>query len=60
MKKIIRINIFLLVFLMAAAAGLWAITDQELLAGVDASASYLGVDFSAEYTIPIFSPRFLM
>lgn len=34
-----------------AATSVWAISDNELLAGVDAAVSYYGVDFSAEYTI---------
>ena len=41
----------LIVPLLFAAAGLFALSDQELLAGVDASVSYYNVDFSAEYTI---------
>jgi hypothetical protein len=32
-------------------AGIWAITDQELLVKVDSLVSYLDTDFSAEYTI---------
>jgi outer membrane lipoprotein-sorting protein len=32
-------------------AGLWAITDGELLAKVDSLASFMDTDFSAEYTI---------
>jgi len=32
-------------------AGLWAISDAELLAKVDSLASYTDTDFSAEYTI---------
>lgn len=37
--------------LLGAGSGLWAISDQELLARVDALASYYDADFSAEYTI---------
>jgi len=39
------------VALLLTATGLWALTDQELLAKVDASVSYYDTDFSAEYTI---------
>ena len=34
-----------------AGTGLWAISDQELLARVDALVSYFDTDFSGEYTI---------
>jgi len=44
-----RLPSIMLLFISAAAA--WAISDQELLAKVDAAVSYYGVDFSAEYTI---------
>jgi outer membrane lipoprotein-sorting protein len=39
---------FLFIFVQA---GIWAITDQELLVKVDSLVSYLDTDFSAEYTI---------
>jgi len=50
MKKLYFL-FFLTASLFFAAANVWALTDQELLARVDASVSYYGVDFSAEYTI---------
>ena len=41
--------VFGLFFLFGS--GLWAISDQELLARVDSLVSYFDTDFSAEYTI---------
>ena len=43
--------LFFIVALFASKAALWAVTDTELLAKVDAAVSYYGADFSAEYTI---------
>jgi len=43
------LSVFLLFIFVQA--GIWAITDQELLVKVDSLVSYLDTDFSAEYTI---------
>jgi hypothetical protein len=40
-----------LFFFIFAQAGIWAISDQDLLAKVDSLVSYTDTDFSAEYTI---------
>jgi outer membrane lipoprotein-sorting protein len=48
MKKCLLIFLFLLV---AFVAGLYGLTDQELLARVDSKICYTDTDFSAEYTI---------
>jgi len=44
-------GLILSVLFFFTAASLQAVSDQELLAKVDALVSYYGVDFSAEYTI---------
>jgi len=44
-----KLSVFL--FLFCIIHGLWAITDQELLAKVDSLVSYFDTDFQAEYTI---------
>ena len=41
----------LLVLFISAGTGLYAVSDQELLARVDSQVSYYDSDFSAEYTI---------
>jgi len=43
--------IFACFLFILAEAGVWAISDQELLAKVDSLVSYFDTDFSAEYTI---------
>jgi len=50
MSKTIRCFAVMVMFFLAGA-GLWAISDQELLAKVDSLVSYFNTDFSAEYTI---------
>jgi len=44
-------NVSVLIFLFCFINGLWAISDQEILAKVDSLVSYYDTDFSAEYTI---------
>ena len=44
-------SFLLFAFSLFVLNNLAAVTDQELLAGVDSLASYLDTDFSAEYTI---------
>jgi outer membrane lipoprotein-sorting protein len=44
-------NASVLLFLFCIIHGLWAISDQEILAKVDSFVSYQDADFSAEYTI---------
>ena len=48
--KKFRYLLFIPLFVFGGA-GLWAISDQELLQKVDSLASYFDTDFSAEYTI---------
>ncbi|MDR0443416.1 MAG: outer membrane lipoprotein-sorting protein [Treponema sp.] len=43
-------RLFLFLFFITGT-GLWAVSDQELLAKVDSLVSYFDTDFSAEYTI---------
>jgi outer membrane lipoprotein-sorting protein len=50
MTKTIRCFAVIALFLLTGA-GLWAISDQELLVKVDSLVSYFDTDFSAEYTI---------
>jgi len=50
MNKIFR-RFFVPLMLVSIGTGLHALSDQELLARVDALASFPDVDFSAEYTI---------
>ena len=40
-----------ILFILVSGTGLYAVTDQELLAKVDSLVSYYDKDFSAEYTI---------
>jgi outer membrane lipoprotein-sorting protein len=47
MKK----KLLVLIAFFTAAACLWAVSDQELLAKVDSLVSYFDTDFQAEYTI---------
>ena len=49
-KNAIRFFIFLILFI-SLKTGLYAESDQELLARVDSLVSYMDTDFSAEYTI---------
>jgi len=44
-------NVSVFLFLFCIIHGLWAISDQDLLAKVDSLVSYYNTDFSAEYTI---------
>jgi len=48
--KHIRFLLLLIIFI-GSGAGLYSMTDQELLARVDSLVSYYNTDFSAEYTI---------
>jgi len=49
--KLTKICLCLLFLFFSGSIGLHALTDQELLARVDALVSYYDTDFSAEYTI---------
>ena len=50
MSKTIRCFVVMVLFFLTGA-GLWAISDQELLAKVDSLVSYYDTDFAALYTI---------